>query len=92
MYCTHSETKVLLCHIVDEFHEHNIDQIHTVGQYTYEVQKEAKLIDGDRVQNSVYTGEDVDWEESTLDPSEALEMIYTLREWLVMCVYVCKIN
>ena len=50
------------------------------------------MIDGDRVQNSVYTGEDVDWEESTLDPSEALEMIYTLMEWLVMCIYICKIN
>ena len=37
-----SETKVLLCHIMDEFHQH-IDQIHTVGQYTYELQKQAKL-------------------------------------------------
>ena len=86
-----SETKVLLCHIMDEFHQH-IDQIHTVGQYTYELQKQAKLTDGDGVQNSVYSGEDVDWEESTLDPSETLEMISVLTEWLVMCIYVCKIN
>ena len=87
-----SETKVLLCHIMDEFHQHIIDQIHTVGQYTYELQKQAKLTDGDGVQNSVYIGEDVDWEESTLDPSETLEMISVLSEWLVMCIYVCKIN
>lgn len=74
------------------FHEYNVDQIHAVGQHTYEVQKQAKLIDGDSIQNSVYTGEDVDWEESTLDPSETLEMICTPVEWLIMCVYVCKLN
>lgn len=78
--------KLLLCHNMDEFHGRNIDQIHTVRHYTYEVQKQAKLIDGDRVQNSVYIGEDIDWKGSTLEPSETVEIIGILMEWLIMCI------
>lgn len=34
--------------------------------YIFEVQEQVKLIYGDRVQNSVYIGDDTDWEGTPL--------------------------